>query len=246
MQDRITELFTQECTRRYVPLGFRRSGRSWTRLIHDVWQVFTLRHLDSSLLCTITFGIFPLCAPFLSAEDSSYTVEQLDAVLVQTGQPPHPTTYQNPQERLTQLLKIVNRKLLPLFDRADSCQSALGELIALDRLFERRLRQISGSTELNREIIYYAPEKYYMALKVGDTVFASRYQQFQITRYSQFLSEQRSAYEEQLYGGRLKELRQHRDMLRKGNTAFFAALCQENERRNIEEFSLRATQKPPA
>lgn len=185
----ISRCFNHICTQKYQSLGFSRSKSTFARINGDMLQAFTLKYSRSVPICSVDFGIFPLCLPqpiFLDA--GGYA---LDEFIVELHERSSGWTFDASSEEsmmncIESITKAIDLYLLPFFETCSDCKSALPELIKLEELFDRNrqktlyLRGDSDCAVPWQERSLFDSRKYFMALKSHNLSYAKRYLQHQV------------------------------------------------------------------
>lgn len=185
----ISKYYVSACKCKYECKGFTKSKLTFARMSGDIIQAFTLTHSERAPICSVNFGVFPLCMPtpvFLDAGRYELDMFAIDHHLMGTGwlyDVASSASIQNCVEGITQ---TIDQHLLPFFDACYDCRSALLESIKLEDLFERNrkimLHQIHETDCAlpwsERE--FHDSRKYYMALKAKDLSYAINYLNYQI------------------------------------------------------------------
>lgn len=188
----MSRYYNHICTQKYQSLGFSRSKTTFARMSGDVLQAFALKHFRFGPICTVEFGIFPLCMPqpvFLEAGGyvlDEFFIEQHKGGLGWTFDSSSDESIMNCAESISNAIDLY---LLPLFEISSNCKSALPELIKLEELFDRN-RQIrlhqqgdSDSAVPWQERSLFDSRKYYMALKAHNMSYARQYLNYRVNFY---------------------------------------------------------------
>lgn len=244
MADIYLQSYMQECKSRYAPEGFVRTRQTWSRIVNDVLQTFTLKRFCRGCISTIEFGVFPLCNDVLFVDMGLYSLERFVPALYgrESGWLYDKNSAESVCRSIDAMLHTVDAYLMPLFRRANSSSTALPALIGLDKLFEqKRLSLIGEPIPINcgEELSLMCSEKYYLALKAGDYAFAKKYLHFHIALNERNLetlspTAYQAAQQKARYIAKLSELNKHRAMLAQGNYEYFSGLLKSNEMRNLE------------
>lgn len=178
----ISTEFFMYCKAHYSKMGFRRYQQGYSRMTNDVLQNFHFKKLSSGRECTVEFGVFPLCMVNLTPEMGVYDMLCFDENTYADGMGWRYDKKSDESiiECIKKLCFHLDTDLIPFFEKADCCESALCELIHLDYLFDSvRLSSIQkfGGEDCAEKIetrMLRAPEKIYMALKNGNFELAGK------------------------------------------------------------------------
>lgn len=194
----ISRCFNKICTEKYEPLGFSKSRTMssknqfvFFRINEDVVQAFTLKRSHGVPICTVEFGILPLCrsAP-VYLDEGGY---ELDTFMVEqhakySGWRFDPKVDESVVNCVNSMSEAIDLYLLPLFNRCCNCAEALLELVKLEELFEKNrieTLRLWGDTDHAtltwQERSLFDDRKYYMALKSHDLAYARQYLLFQVS-----------------------------------------------------------------
>lgn len=179
----ILQMYISYCAASYSSLGFKRHKSTYARVINDVLQTFTFKRFCSGHECTVEFGIFPLCIGLSSPDIGVYDLRKFNVSSWFEGTLGWRYEKQSQESTnicLSKIISVIDHDLIPLFNRADCSEKALRELIAVDRLFERKrleILKLDGRENSASDIEYrilMATEKLYFALKIKDYEYADR------------------------------------------------------------------------
>lgn len=165
--------------------GFIRRKNVFIRVINDVCQTFHLEFSntrDRGQACRIGFCILPLCGG-LKAEEVMRGIgryylsrfEPGDAIEFCGWQ--YTKKWDCEEECIAEIIRFLTCYLIPLFQQADSCKTALGEMCNIDKRFEKN-RQIllakTGEKDMAKgaSLSEVDESNYFMALKNRDFRFA--------------------------------------------------------------------------
>ena len=246
--DAFIKQYIQLCDEKYTSLGFGRTQHTYARITNDVVQMFSLKRMHKKSMCTIEFGLFPLCLGALSLDMCNYTIDGFDV----SAYASHGFWHYNRNSKdsiyacITAMLFVVDNNLMPFFERANCSDTALSELIHLDESFENnRLAALAIMGESNcarpwQEISLQATEKYYMALKTHNYEYAKAYLQLQIQSCKAVISASQTGPKQpqvviRRYSQELILLQNQLEMLEKENVAFFDKMILCNEKRSRAE-----------
>lgn len=169
-------LFFRRVTTELPLYDFQKCGKTLVRVKNDVMQTFTLKCYRGGGMCEVEFGVIPLCVGITDVNMGTYSLGHFEKVDNWT----YDHTFDSMNQVINDILRYINEYLYPFFGRADSTQNALGELMEIERLFEKnRLQYLlqrhmtdhaTPETKLARLLL--DPVKYYIALKRGGYQFA--------------------------------------------------------------------------
>jgi|GEM_PF-1829440 len=248
-----TKHYVEACKKEFSQYGYKRKSNSFARVINDVMQNFTLKKYSTGRGCTIEFGIVPLCMRIEKANINGgigiYNLRRFEPV-----QWDHwdywdydPNSEESIDICISELITHINKYLIPLFNRADSCNNGYQELCELDRLFNKnwvigREKYSDGKAIMREEDQKFYRDgvnmldscKYYMALKNGNYNLA-------ISHLKAFEQKNMDSYTTMLEGGHLteadknrrekkiEELRNKIILIEEKNEKYILSLIQENE-----------------
>lgn len=188
----ISQFFLQRCKTELTQIGFVRDKSTYARIVGDVLQSLTFKCFRSGRECTVEFGIVPLCLkpewPGMGTYDlSKYDVEHYGG-----------WKFDNKSEAsidccVARIMTMIEKELIPLFQRTRSCEAALYELIKLDEIFEANRQEVlrrknySDKAEPFEQNCFVMPEKCYMALKANDFSIAEKCLTIQIRTQEEIL-----------------------------------------------------------
>ena len=196
--NKISKYFNIICTQKYKSLGFYRNKTTFVRMREDVIQTFSLKVFHRAPVCTVEFGVVPLCSPQPFYLDAG--VYELNHFFADADPQKYGSVWKfdaGSEESMVNCAKSISNAidlhLLPLFERCYDCQSALHELIKLEELFNnnrKKYLQSIGTSDLAiswQERSLFDHRKYYMALKIRDFTYAYRYLSHQVNCYKNSL-----------------------------------------------------------
>lgn len=241
-----------ECKERLEHLGFVRRGKTFGRIINDVFQTFSIEYLRSYREWRADFGVLPLCMDIVSKcpygeYDSSMFVIKKEFISIDSAQ------------SFNQLIEVLDSIIVPLFSKAIDCATAFNELKILDKKEENiRLKNltnlcISDSAEPFENRKLWGSVKYYYALKLHDYEYALRHVNYRLQVYERqitndeqilndrlfeesFLSSNRCALiQKRLYNTktRVEKLEKEKEKILKGDYGYFDRSLQETERKSL-------------
>lgn len=185
----ISRYYNHVCTQKYRSLGFSRKKTTFARISGDVLQAFTLKCSQYVPVCTVDFGVFPLCLPqpiYLYAGGYELDKFIIDIHEKSSGWAFDAGSDQNMIDCVEAISEVIDMHLLPLFDKCIDCKSSLPELIKLEELFDRNRQKtlhLLGDSNCARpwqELSLFDYRKYFMALKAHDIPYAKQYLYHQI------------------------------------------------------------------
>lgn len=233
----IKSQFNQICNKKYAVLGFRKINNSYVRIIDGLLQIFRLKQYRNGNVCTVEFGILPLCMNIESLDISlPYLLDSFDVKAhgMSGGWKYSPLSPKSILSCLDAIFTVMDCELMPLFMRTSCSSSALNELIRLDEKFDQnRLASIKllGETDRaepweNRSL--YAVDKYFLSLKAHNLQYAKEYLLFNIQMYENKLKsfgEPNAPKQPEIvisrFESKLAQLRESLLILESGNTEFF-------------------------
>lgn len=254
--DDFNRKYYKTCTSIVFPYGFRRYKRVFGRVVNDVYQSFDIEKLgrqSAGKIVRVGFGVVPLCEKlqenWLESGVGLYYLKQFE--LIPFYGPDYTSDYDitnwyyQPEPEsidvcVAEIMRYLTTYLLPLFERADSCATALQALIEVERLFERnRLAKVwmEGDTPKvypNGGVNIFDSSKYYMALKSGDYAYALKScRALEMNNKRAYQSGCENGWlSDENWISRAKEIAQweeDRIHLEMGDTKYFQAILTENE-----------------
>jgi hypothetical protein len=172
-----------KCEAKVLQYGFKRKKNVFARLVNDVLQSFYVEKLSISpyeRACRVGFSVLPICQkleiePILGV----YYLRKFEiSHCVESDRWRYKSIPENIGVCVDEILMYINKYLLPFFERANSCKTALPEVIELEKLFNAnrleslKLSNIADNAEPNAELNLSDNAKYFMALKSGNYDFA--------------------------------------------------------------------------
>lgn len=181
---KLTRKFNQICAQKYLPLGFIRSKSTFARISKDVIQAFSLKYYRDAPVCTVEFGIFPLCLPqpiYLEAGGYGLSEFIVDQHIGGCGWIFDRNSDESINNCIESLSNAIDLYLLPFFETCRDCESALLGCMKLEEVLDRNRRkrlQLIGEADLavpwqERSLFDY--RKFYMALKSRNLSYACQY-----------------------------------------------------------------------
>lgn len=248
-----TKHYVEACKKEFSQYGYKRNGKSFARVTNDVMQNFTLKKYSTGRECTIEFGIVPLCMRIGKANINGgigiYNLRRFEPIQWQLWDHWNydPNSAESMDNCISELITHINKYLIPLFNRADSCKKGYQELCELDRLFYKnwligREKYSDGKAIMREENQKFYRDgvnmldscKYYMALKNGDLDLAvdhlKAFEQQNIDSYNTMLKagylmeEEKKRREE-----KIEELRNTVILIKEKNTQYIHDHIHENE-----------------
>jgi len=175
--------YHESCKIAFSQYGFKRKKQAFVRVENDVMQNFALERLRYGR-CRVEFAIIPLCLgiekEYISGGVYSHYLKQFEPIhWTQWDTWEYdPTSEESMDACVKEIVRYLTNYLLPLFDRANSCKTALSELIMVENLFNNyrieslKINGIEDRANINTWIHLDDSSKYYIALKNGDFDFA--------------------------------------------------------------------------
>lgn len=218
--------YMRRCRENYKPLGFQRNKQTYARVVGDVLQRFTLFRYSSGRSCTIEFGVVPLCMNIPYLDTGGYSMEKfvIKKDLYSPAWPYNAASLESVTECLDQLFSCFEKNVLPLFERADSCETAFPELQRMRDLFEDNyykrlsLYQMEGRRDISNDRFYNFP-LLYIALKSRNYDYAKK--------SLEMINSRGIARDRKLYSTMLEQLLA-------GDTKEIDALLQRNEAESLQ------------
>lgn len=241
-----TKIFIQFSKAVLSSHGFKRTNASYIRVVNDVIQVIRFEVLSSGRACRVVFSAIPLCIGIdrKSIISCPYCHElrrfEPTAGLLLCGWEYDRKAEESIHACMAEIMRYIETYLLPFFDRANSCRTALPELIALEQRFlDNRKISLAWAGMTDHAQPGMVPNlldsaKRYMALKNGDYEFAEKY-------FTALVQQNIQSYQSVLEGGylseealrgreaRIKKLQEEIALLKARDTDYFDRLLQENE-----------------
>ena len=182
--DYLIKTYIDACTPELLKCGFARKNKAFVRVVNDVMQILVFEKLRSGRNCRVRFSIVPLCLRI----EKEYIVDGVYSRYLRQFELANsreyddweydPKSEESMDKCIKEIIRYINSYLLPLFDRANSCETALPELIKLEKLFNDirleglRRSGIKDGACPGAEFNLIDSVKYYMALRIGDYDFA--------------------------------------------------------------------------
>ena len=246
--DNFISEYTKTCKRIVEKYGYKHKKRVFVRVINDVCQSFFVEKLGltpNGRKCRVCFAVLPLCQRL----DEKQVLDGIGKYSLKNFETAHwtkgdcwyyKTDPSSIKECISEIMRYIMIYLLPFFERANNCNSALQELINIEKLFNDNrkasleLAGIADNAGLYAELNILDSAKYYMALKNNDFDFAlnsrkalehnnanaynSAFERGEMTEEAQLLREKD-----------LEELREEIKNLEARNLNYFRRLIEENE-----------------
>lgn len=233
--DNFKKLYYAQCDK-YKELGFKRVKQSYARIINDVLQVFTLKRWRFGYVCTVEFGVRPLCG---YVPNYNVGIQTLDKYKIETygGWNYIPNNEESIEQCVRSIVETIESHMMPLFEQADCCKNAPSVLMEAERQFERnRLTSLALEGTCDRakpfeERILLNSDYYYMALKNGDVGYAEKYLSFKIKHYLDSLNMRTSQPYDVIESNKeaLEKYRLYLSKIEKKDIAFFDNIIKQNE-----------------
>ena len=245
--DNFTKLYIQRCEPELAKFHFKRKRTTFIRVVNDVMQNVVLEKLHGGREYRVLFSVIPLCLPIKKTYiiNGAYAHELRRFEIVRGTMafdcwecdPKSNECIQACIESITQFIRV---HLLPFFECANCCRTALPQLIHLERRFNENRKvslQLAGIQDAARTtdgVNLLDSVKYYMALKNGDYDFALKCRQaleqqnahsYQDMMARGWLSPKNKLEREHA----LQALREEIDRLQAGDTSYFHQLLLQNE-----------------
>lgn len=182
--DYFVSKYIEACTVECLRYGFKRKNKTFVRVINDVMQNFMLEKLRSHRAYRVEFAVIPLCLriekAYILGGVYSYNLRKFElAPLEQWDQWDYdPKSEKSMGICVNEVVRYLTSYLLPFFERANSCETALAELMEVESLFnanrlERlKINGIEDKANPKDVLFLFDNVKYHIALKNGDLDFA--------------------------------------------------------------------------
>jgi len=178
--------FTKRCKVEVLKYGFRQKKNVFGRIVDDVYQNFyieKLRLTPDERRCRVGFAVVPLCQRLTENQISDgmgiYYLRKFEVSHWMDGDGwRYKVSSEDISVCVDEIISFINKYLLPFFERANSCKTALPEAIALEKLFNETRKESLRQNGMEDKAGSYVDlnlldsAKYYMALKSGDFDFA--------------------------------------------------------------------------
>ena len=190
MMDYFTKKYLQCCRDELSVYGFKhgisRGIHAFARVVNDVKQIFVLDKIYGGRVYRVEFSVVPLCARIEKGDIwegmNHHELRRFEPVAQRfkswDGWDCDPKSKENAEACVKEAMRFIREHLVPYFERADSCKTALKEVIELELLFDEvrkeslKLQGYEKIAEGKNVIDMLDNTKYYMALKNGDYAFA--------------------------------------------------------------------------
>ena len=244
--DNFTKLYIQRCEPELAEFHFKRKRTTFVRVVNDVMQNFVLEKLHGGRAYRVLFAVIPLCLPiektYISGGVYSYALRRFEIVrgtMAFDRWECNPKSNECIQACIESIMQFIRVHLMPFFECANCCRTALPELINLERRFNENRKaslQLAGIRDAAKTdgVNLFDPVKYYMALKNGDYNFALKSRQvlerqnvyaYQDSMARGFLSPKSKLDRERA----IQTLRKEIKYLQAGDTSYFHQLLLQNE-----------------
>jgi hypothetical protein len=124
--DYLMKNYLEKCKAEVSFYGFRRKGKAFVRVVNDVMQIFESEKIQTGL-CLGELRKFEL--PDISLVSLWSSGPRLDAWEYDSK------LEENMDACVEDIIRYLDKHLLPFFERANSCETALPEWIKLEQLF---------------------------------------------------------------------------------------------------------------
>lgn len=184
--------YSSICVPKYQRLGFSKHNVTLARIYGETLQVFSLKCPRNTSICSVDFGIIPLCMPGpVVLEVGGYNLDMF--VLKQYVKYAGWAYDFRSKESIVSCIQAVSNTidiyLLPILERCRDCETTLSELICLEELFDCNrkkalaLQGILDSAVSWQDRSLFDSRKYYMALKARNFDYARKYLHHQVNFY---------------------------------------------------------------
>ena len=177
--------YLNTCMIEFSKYGFKQKKQTFVRVVNDVMQNFAIERLRSGRVCRINFSVIPLCLriekEYILGGVYSRELRRFETAhetMVWDGWEYDPKSKVSSNACVDEIVRYLKQYLIPLFERANCCKTALSEIIAVDQLFynnhlaSKKINGIKGTAGFDAGLNLLDGTKYYMALKNGDYDFA--------------------------------------------------------------------------
>lgn len=176
--DYLLKCYFESCKKVSEDYGFKKVGRAFVRIKNDVVQNFAIEKLRSGRACRVEFAIIPLClrieATYVSGGVYSHSLRKFEpSQWTQWDQWEYdPESKDSVETCVAEITRFLTGYLFPFFERAISCETALQELIELEKFFcmthRKSLRMNGFEDKTKSENQSSDSVQYFMALKAGN------------------------------------------------------------------------------
>lgn len=254
----VLRCYNHICNQKYRSHGFAKSKQTFARIRGDILHAFTLKASPNEPICTVDFGIFPLCMPEpLFIEAGGYVLDafQVEQHTINSGWKYDPNSYESVVDCIDAISQALDQYLLPFFDACSDCGSALREVLKLEEEFDRNrqkvlsIRNDSDFATPWQERTLFDSRKYYMALKSHNISYAQHYLYYQIDfcekkldSFNSSNSPKQPEIVKKRFSSKLSLHKEHLARLETGDDVYFDELLQMNEVQTREFISTRYPQ----
>ncbi len=246
----LSSVFNKNYTKKYQSYGFCRKKSTYARIKGDTIQAFTLRYFYITRSYSVEFGIWPLCLPqpvFL--DGGIYNLYQFvdDPYNNAKGWVYEKDSEESIEQCAESISRVIDEYLLPFFDTCHDCQTALPQLIKLEKQFEIiRLNRLKAKGIKNCAKPWqwgslWDGKKYYMALKSDNWPYVKRYLDCQIEHHKKTIASfddpnatKQPEIVKQRFSEGLIELVERMDHLQGKDYGYFKTSLQTNETKMCE------------
>lgn len=237
--------YNKICVPKYQSLGFYKNNATLVRNKGNILQSFTFKQTKRSQTCSVEFGFFPMCMPtpiFLDTGGYELGAFDVDTLLCGSEWRYSSNEINSIIECVEAISTCLDTHLIPLFDKCNSCEETLNELLRLEELFDTNRKaalHLVGDSDcashwLERSM--FDSKKYYMALKSHNMSYAKRYLCYQVNYYKNKLDFFESASSPaqptrviERFHNQLSLYSEHLEKLTSGNFDFFDEMLNFNE-----------------
>lgn len=240
--------FNKSAAKKYKDIGFVRTKLGFARRCNEVLQVFSCVPKHAGSTCTIRFDILPLSIGISEIGEGLYDLFVLDPEYLKwaDGWKYNPLSLSSVNACVEQMIQAIDNFLIPLFQKCNSCKTALSELLVIEELFDARRREaLSLHNQSDHALPWYEhslfdPKKYYMALKANDRDYAlsflTMYIRFYRVKLKEFASSTNTRQPPiviERYHSMLEKYTEHNQRLLANDSEYFEALLAENEAQSL-------------
>lgn len=244
--DLFSSQYRTKCEQAVSHQGFSRKKDVFIRVVNDVCQSFYMEQLNRGpceKVCRIGFSVLSLGQKVdVRRVENGVGLYYLRKFEICDGTEIDGWRYKlNPEDIsscIEEILRYLEKYLIPFFERANCSEKAFFELIALEKLFNNNriaYLKLNGREDLagsGAELNLFDSAKYYMALKNGNHSYAKkRLSALLDLNLMSYENEKRNLSEDVLADRRrsIQQLLEEVVLLETGNVGYFQHLIEENE-----------------
>lgn len=245
----LTKKYVEECKKIFSPYGFKQIKSTFLRSTNDVIQKLQLQQSIYPGSCVINFGIIPHC---MHCEEAyildglcPYMLSQFKGESVWANY--NWKSASDVYECVKRLISELNTSLIPMFLKANSCETAFPELLHFERsvrnTFYTNLRSRDKSFVLNSNryesdnVPKLTGSMFYMSLKCKEYSYALEFAQLSLRQNRDALNNSIHVLTKDTIASRLESIKNiEREImyLESGNEQYFQEMLHKNEVATIE------------